>query len=77
MKCWGGHFVAAGARFVGEAPDSLTHASYPLNILTKSGETRRIEMSVTGMTDEHGCFVGVLAAFRDMTDLIGLRTRPG
>jgi transcriptional regulator with PAS, ATPase and Fis domain len=34
-------------------------------------------MSVTGMTDEKGCFVGVLAAFRDMTDLIGLKTRLG
>jgi transcriptional regulator with PAS, ATPase and Fis domain len=34
-------------------------------------------MSVTGMTDERGCFVGVLAAFRDLTDLIGLKTRLG
>ena len=73
----GGPFCGSRCSFCGEAPDSLTHASYPLNILTKSGETRRIEMSVTGMTDEHGCFVGVLAAFRDMTDLIGLRTRLG
>jgi transcriptional regulator with PAS, ATPase and Fis domain len=34
-------------------------------------------MSVTGMTDETGCFVGVLAAFRDVTDLIGLQIRLG
>ena len=34
-------------------------------------------MSVTGMTDENGCFIGVLAAFRDMTDLIGLKIRLG
>jgi transcriptional regulator with GAF, ATPase, and Fis domain len=45
--------------------------------VTKGGEHKRIEMSVTGMTDEKGCFVGVLAAFRDMTDLIGLKTRLG
>ncbi len=73
----GGPFCGSRCSFCGEAPSSLTHASYPLNILTKSGETRHIEMSVTGMTDEKGCFVGVLAAFRDMTDLIGLRTRLG
>jgi transcriptional regulator with GAF, ATPase, and Fis domain len=34
-------------------------------------------MSVTGMTDENGCFTGVLAAFRDVTDLIGLQIRLG
>jgi sigma-54 dependent transcriptional regulator, acetoin dehydrogenase operon transcriptional activator AcoR len=63
--------------FCGEAPESLTHIEYPINILTKKGEPRRIEMSVTGMADENGCFVGVLAAFRDMTDLIGLKLRLG
>ena len=63
--------------FCGESPESLTHIEYPLNILTRKGEPRRIEMSVTGMVDENGCFVGVLAAFRDMTDLIGLKIRLG
>ena len=63
--------------FCGEAPESLTHIAYPMNILNKAGELRRLEMSVTGMTDESGCFVGVLAAFRDTTDLIGLQTRLG
>jgi sigma-54 dependent transcriptional regulator, acetoin dehydrogenase operon transcriptional activator AcoR len=63
--------------FCGEAPETLTHIEYPLNILTRKGEPRRIEMSVTGMVDENGCFVGVLAAFRDMTDFIGLKLRLG
>ena len=73
----GGPFCGNRCSFCGETPNALTHTSYPLNILTKSGETRRLEMSVTGMTDEKGCFVGVLAAFRDLTDLIGLKTRLG
>ena len=73
----GGPFCGNRCSFCGEAPQTLTHTSYPLNILTKSGEPRRLEMSVTGMTDEKGCFVGVLAAFRDLTDLIGLKTRLG
>jgi transcriptional regulator with GAF, ATPase, and Fis domain len=34
-------------------------------------------MSVTGMTDEAGRFVGVLAAFRDLTDELGLKIRMG
>jgi sigma-54 dependent transcriptional regulator, acetoin dehydrogenase operon transcriptional activator AcoR len=72
-----GPFCGNRCSFCGETPNSLTHSSYPMNILTKGGETRRIEMSVTGMTDEKGCFVGVLAAFRDLTDLIGLKTRLG
>ena len=67
----GGPFCGSRCSFCGEAPATLTHLSYPLNILTRSGEPRRLEMSVTGMTDEKGCFVGVLAAFRDLTDLIG------
>jgi PAS domain S-box-containing protein len=70
-------FCGERCSFCGAAPDTLEHLSYPLNIVTKGGEHKRIEMSVTGMTDEKGCFVGVLAAFRDMTDLIGLKTRLG
>jgi PAS domain S-box-containing protein len=70
-------FCGERCSFCGSAPDSLEHLSYPLNIVARGGEHKRIEMSVTGMTDEKGCFVGVLAAFRDMTDLIGLKTRLG
>ncbi|MCU0573005.1 MAG: sigma 54-interacting transcriptional regulator [Syntrophobacteraceae bacterium] len=70
-------FCGERCSFCGSAPELLEHLSYPLNILSKHGEPRRIEMSVTGMTDENGCFVGVLAAFRDVTDLIGLKTRLG
>ncbi len=70
-------FCGERCSFCGAPPETLEHLSYPLNIMTKQGESRRIEMSVTGMTDEKGCFVGVLAAFRDVTDLIGLKTRLG
>ena len=76
-EVFGSPFCGSRCSFCGEPPDALTHISYPLNILNKSGELKRIEMSVTGMTDEHGCFVGVLAALHDTTDLIGLKTRLG
>ena len=37
----------------------------------------RLEMSVTGMINENGCFAGVLASFRDVTDLISLKIQLG
>lgn len=77
-EVFGAPFCGNRCSFCGEPPDSLSHVAYPLNILTKGGEQRRIEMSVVAMTDnKKGEFVGVLAAFHDMTDLIGLQTRMG
>jgi len=76
-EVFGSPFCGNRCSFCGEVPDSLTHLAYSLNIVTRKGELRRIEMSVTGMTDDQGCFVGVLAAFRDITDLIGLKSRLG
>lgn len=76
-EVFGTPFCGNKCSFCGEAPNSLSHITYPLNIMTKKGEPKRIEMSVTGMTDEKGCFIGVLAAFRDLTDLIGLKIRLG
>ncbi len=76
-KAFGEPFCGGRCSFCGEAPKSWAHAEYPLNIVTKDGKPRRIEMSVTGMTDEAGSLVGVLAAFRDVTDLLGLQIRLG
>jgi PAS domain S-box-containing protein len=74
---FGSPFCGGRCSFCGEPPNSWTNVDYPLNLVTKEGTARRIEMSVTGMTDETGCFTGVLAAFRDVTDLIGLQIRLG
>lgn len=70
-------FCGERCSFCTEAPNELTHVTYPVNVVTRRGDLKRLEMSVTGMTDENGCFVGVLAAFRDTTDLVGLRMRLG
>jgi PAS domain S-box-containing protein len=74
---FGSPFCGGRCSFCGEPPNSWTNVDYPLNLVTKEGRSRRIEMSVTGMTDEAGCFTGVLAAFRDVTDLIGLQIKLG
>jgi PAS domain S-box-containing protein len=55
---------------------ALTDRSdYTLNIVSKSGETRRIEMTITGMRGNDGEFIGVLTSFSDITDLFSLKRR--
>jgi PAS domain S-box-containing protein len=76
-EVFGGPFCGGRCSFCGEPPNSWTRLDYPLNIVSKEGAPRRIEMTVTGMTDGVGCFTGVLAAFRDVTDLIGLQIKFG
>ncbi len=58
-------------------PSSPEVKEYTLNITTKSCESRRLEMTVTLMRDQHGEFVGVLALFRDITDELRLMMQTG
>ena len=51
--------------------------SYKINIVTKSGEDKRLEMTVTLMRDDFGQNMGVLASFTDLTDLLKLKLRAG
>lgn len=76
-EVFGTPFCGGRCPFQNGSSDSINHLCYPLNILTKEGEPRRIEMSVTGMNDSAGKFAGVIASFRDVTDLIGLRLQLG
>ena len=76
-EAFGAPFCGDRCSFKEGPPDSLEHATYPLNITTKGGTLRRIEMRVTGMRDLAGAFVGVLASFRDLTELVGLRRQLG
>ena len=76
-QVFGSPFCGAKCSFCAQPPSDLSHHTYTVNATTRTGETRSIEMSVTGMHDEGGNFVGVLAAFRDLTDMISLRLRLG
>jgi PAS domain S-box-containing protein len=62
--------------FCDKPPETWTKLSYPINIVTKSGEPRQIQMSVVGLTDEQGRFVGVLASMQDITSLVGVKFWP-
>lgn len=50
---------------------------YSINITTKSGENRKIEMSVVMMKDEKENDFGVLATLRDITEIINLKAIAG
>ena len=76
---------AFGAPFCGERcsfcnqsdlPDFQKEVEYPINITTRDGETRHVEMSVTGIMDK-GILKGVIAAFRDMTEHDALAAKAG
>lgn len=76
-QVFGEPFCGGRCSFHEGAPDSLDHLYYPLNILSREGETRRLEMSVSGMKDNDGNFAGVIASFRDISDLVGLKIELG
>lgn len=57
-----------------QLPDA---AEYPVAILTRDGQTRHAEMSVTLMNDEQGEPFGVLAFIKDMTDALRCQFRSG
>jgi len=76
-EVFGSPFCGGRCSFCGGPRDLWEDKEYPLNILTKDRKPRRIEMSVTEMKDADGRFSGVLAAFRDVTDLVGLRIQHG
>jgi PAS domain S-box-containing protein len=76
-EVFGEPFCGGRCSFGGGCPECLDSLYYPLNILTKKGEPRRIEMAVSGRQDEAGNLMGIIASFRDVTDLTGLKIQVG
>jgi PAS domain S-box-containing protein len=78
-KAFGSPFCGERCSFCNEEKKAslAEHTEYPINIITGSGETRRLEMSVAAIDDEEGEVVGVLASFRDITDLLSCQMRAG
>jgi PAS domain S-box-containing protein len=71
----GGPLCGSRCSFCGGQPILLDTAEYPVNIITRGGEPRRLEMTATMMRDETDREIGVLATFRDITDLFELRVK--
>jgi len=76
-EIFGGPLCGKQCSFCREAPESWTELSYPLNIVTKQGEPKQVELAVVGMKDDQGRFAGVLAVLRDITSLTGLKFLSG
>jgi len=76
-QAFGKPFCGSRCSFLHDPPDGLDRLSYPLHILTKEGEARRVEMEVSGLRDLNSRFVGVISAFRDVTDLVCLKIQTG
>jgi len=76
-ETFGSPFCGNECAFKEGAPPLANHRRYQVHISTRSGETRLVEMSVTMMPDDTGHPFGVLASFRDLTDLHQLRMTVG
>ncbi len=76
-EAFGEPFCGARCSFINGPPAMWEDKDYPLTIVTKQGDPKRLEMRITGMTNKHGEFVGVLASFRDVTDITTLKIKAG
>ncbi|MFO8110957.1 MAG: sigma 54-interacting transcriptional regulator [Desulfosalsimonadaceae bacterium] len=74
-EAFGAPFCGERCLFVSQVDENRrdilsSGVEYPLNIVTKDGETRKVEMSINPLRDEQGNVVGVLALIQDMTELL-------
>ena len=76
-EAFGHPFCGGLCKFRDEIPDINENSEHSLSITTRSGESRRVEMSITSMKGDEGEFVGVLTSFRDVTDLFSLQLQAG
>ena len=76
-EAFGSPFCGERCVFCENPPRLSDKSEYALNISTKSGEQRRIEMMVTSMRDAEGQYTGVLTSFTDVTDIFSLKQRAG
>jgi sigma-54 dependent transcriptional regulator, acetoin dehydrogenase operon transcriptional activator AcoR len=72
-----GPFCGSRCSFCDGGAICVDHLAYPLTLTTKGGEQRRVDFTATMVRDENDQCVGVVASFRDMTDLMELQRRSG
>ncbi len=74
-EVFGAPFCGEQCSFCKNEPFLDSKKEYTVNTPTKKGDPRRVEVTVTAMQDESGQNFGVLASFRDITDLFCLQIR--
>ena len=64
-------FCGSKCSFCEKTPDLMSETKeYPVTTITKTGETRHLDMTVSAILDNAGILKGVIASFKDMTDSI-------
>ena len=76
-KVFGTPFCGEQCSFCGKVPMPSKSKNYSINMISKNGENRKLEMSVIMMKDEGGIDFGVLATFKDITEIIDLKIISG
>ena len=76
-EAFGTPFCSGECHFCGDAVPPIDSVKKALTITTRSGEQRRVEMTIIMMHDDENRPFGVLVCFKDLTDLINLKIRAG
>ena len=76
-EAFGSPFCGECCVFCDDNPVPSEKSEYTLNLTTKTGEHRRVEVTVTSMKNGNGQFTGVLASFKDITALFSLQMKAG
>jgi PAS domain S-box-containing protein len=76
-EAFGSPFCGERCVFCDDALKPADKSEYTLNLTTKNGEHRRVEVTVTSMKNGNGQFTGVLASFKDITALFSLQMKAG
>ncbi len=72
-QVFGTPFCGTRCSFCSDTPVFFSDTKeYPVTFVTRDGDTRQLEMTVSGVIDNQGTFKGVIASFRDLTDSINL-----
>ena len=72
---FGEPFCGGQCSFLGDETTCEDKGEYLNNIVTKNGESRRVEMSITAIRDKHGQNFGVIALIADVTEIFNLSMR--
>lgn len=66
-------FCGTKCSFCNDTPDLFSDTKeYPVTFVTRTGDTRHLEMTVSAIIDNDGLLNGVIASFRDLTESIDL-----
>ena len=76
-KVFGAPFCGEQCSFCGSGSSLSKDSNYSINMITKNGENRKLEMSVVMMKDEADVDFGVLATFKDITEIVNLEIMAG